>query len=138
MDLTPRKLIHLAREGFEQDVLKSVTIWLCVSCYSCTVECPKQIKVTDVMYQLKQRAIRQKVYPRGFPLPVVAREFFNMVFHYGRISESWLVIRVFGKQNWFKFLTMPGLGWNLLRTGRFSLHQDKIKDRSGLQKQLTH
>ncbi|HZP02835.1 MAG TPA: 4Fe-4S dicluster domain-containing protein, partial [Terriglobia bacterium] len=40
MDYTPRRLIHMAREGFKRDVLQSFTIWLCTSCYSCTVECP--------------------------------------------------------------------------------------------------
>ena len=75
MDLTPRRLIHMAREGFKRDVLESFTIWLCTSCYSCTVECPRRIRVTDVMYALKRRAIEDGVYPRRFPIPVLASEF---------------------------------------------------------------
>ena len=37
MDYTPRQIIAMIREGFREEVLNSVTIWLCASCYSCTV-----------------------------------------------------------------------------------------------------
>ena len=97
MDFTPRRLIHMAREGFKKDVLESFTIWLCTSCYSCTVECPRRIRVTDVMYALKRRAIEDGVYPRRFPIPVLASEFGDMIRRNGRVTESWLVMRVFLK-----------------------------------------
>ena len=58
MDLSPRRLMDLSREGFKEEVLSSFSIWLCTSCYACTVGCPKQINVTQVMYALKERAIR--------------------------------------------------------------------------------
>jgi Fe-S oxidoreductase len=35
---------------FKGEVLSSYTSWLCASCYACTVECPKGIKITDIMY----------------------------------------------------------------------------------------
>ena len=37
MDYTPREIIAMARMGFKEEVLKSYTIWLCASCYACTV-----------------------------------------------------------------------------------------------------
>ena len=43
------------------------------------------------MYELKQRAIKEKVYPKRFPIPVLAQEFTKMVHDYGRITETWLV-----------------------------------------------
>ena len=39
MDYTPRKVIAMTREGFKEEVLNSLTIWLCASCYSCMVQC---------------------------------------------------------------------------------------------------
>ena len=62
MDYTPRRSIHMAWEGSKRNVLESFTIWLCPSCYSCTVECPRRIRVTAVMYALKRRAIEDGVY----------------------------------------------------------------------------
>jgi heterodisulfide reductase subunit C len=134
MDYTPRRLINLAREGFKKEVLGSFTIWLCASCYACRVECPKSIHITDIMYLLKRRAIEEGVYPRRFPIPVLAREFARMIFMFGRVNETLLVMDLFLRTNWFRFLSMTGLGVNLMRTGRMSLLPDHIKRRGELRK----
>ena len=64
MDFTPRRIIALVREGFRSDALASQTIWLCASCYSCTVHCPQKVHITDVMYSLKREAIKHRFTPR--------------------------------------------------------------------------
>jgi len=136
MDFTPRKIIAMVREGFKEDVLRSSTVWLCASCYSCTVECPKQIKITDVMYALKREAIKEGYYPKRFPTPVLANEFFAQVMKNGRSSEGPLLIRLFMKTNIFKMFGNAMLGLKLMRTGRFSLKTEKIKNRNSLAKLL--
>jgi len=136
MDYTPRRIMNLARSGFKKEVLSSLTIWLCSSCYACTVQCPKQIKITDIMYALKQRAIREKMYPKGFPIPVLAREFFSMVRSMGRTTESRLVLNLFLKTNWFKLVGMSSLGLGLVRGGRFSLKSESIRQREQVQRIL--
>ena len=40
------------------------------------------------MYELKQRAIHEGVYPKHFPIPVLAQEFCEMVYNHGRITEN--------------------------------------------------
>ncbi len=77
MDMTPRRVMNLVRYGFKKEVMASNTIWLCSSCYACTVECPREIKVTDIMYALKQMAIRERAYPRRFAMVVLANEFYK-------------------------------------------------------------
>jgi heterodisulfide reductase subunit C len=136
MDYTPRRIMNLARSGFKKEVLSSLTIWLCSSCYACTVQCPKQIKITDIMYALKQRAIREKMYPKRFPIPVLAREFFKMVHSMGRTTESRLVLNLVLKTNWFKLLGMSSLGLGLIRGGRFSLKSESIRQREQVRRIL--
>jgi heterodisulfide reductase subunit C len=136
MDYTPRRVIALTRTGFKRDALQCMTIWLCTSCYACTVECPKEIQITNIMYALKQRAIQERVFPRRFPIPVLAQEFFKLVKSRGRSTESWLVIRLFWRTNLFKILGMTRLGLNLLRTGRMSFKADSIRQRRDLQRLL--
>ena len=46
-------------------VVKSNTIWLCTSCYYCTVRCPAGIKITDLMYELKRMAIKYDLVAQG-------------------------------------------------------------------------
>ncbi len=126
MDYTPRRIINLVREGFRTEALSSQTIWLCASCYCCAVRCPEKIQITDIMYSLKREAIKSGLYPKRFPIPVLAREFYRMVASRGRSSEMWLVFRMALKSNPMVLFTMIGTGWQLFRTGRMTLGMDKI------------
>lgn len=136
MDYTPRQVMGLARADFKNEVLRSQTIWLCASCYACTVECPREIRITDIMYELKQRAIHEGFYPKHFPIPVLAREFTEMVRKNGRITELLLVMKLFLKTNWFAALGNWRMGLDLFRTGRLSLATEKIERREDLVRML--
>jgi heterodisulfide reductase subunit C len=132
MDFSPRQVMALVRADFKREVLTSNTIWLCASCYGCTVECPRQIRITDIMYALKQMAIKEGVYPRKMPIPILAREFTRMVVSKGRITETLLVMRLFLKANWRAVLSSWRLGLGLITTGRFVLKSERIERRSEL------
>jgi len=136
MDFTPRRMIALVREGFREDALSCKTIWLCASCYSCVVHCPRQIHITDVMYSLKREAIQQKLYPRHFPIPVLAQEFYRLVRRRGRSSEFWLVLRMSLRSHPLQLFTMIRTGWQLARTGRLSLRQERIERLHEVQSEL--
>jgi heterodisulfide reductase subunit C len=136
MDYTPRRIIAMVREGFRQDVLSSQTIWLCASCYACRVRCPRDINITDVMYALKREAIRNHLYPKNFPIPVLACAFFDMVQKRGRSAEFWLVFSMAMRTNPLILLAMMRTGWHLWRTGRLSVGMDQIRGVEELQKAL--
>lgn len=137
MDYTPRRIIAMIRAGFKQEVLTSLTTWLCASCYACTVECPKGIKITDVMYALKRLAIQEGMFPSRFPIPILAREFHNIVYKYGRNCESRLTLILFLKTNPLQLFKQIGLGFKLWRQGRMGLGVDSIKNKKELRTLLT-
>jgi quinone-modifying oxidoreductase, subunit QmoC len=128
MNYSPRQVMALTRADFKYEVLHCHTIWLCASCYACTVECPQNIRITDIMYELKQRAITEGAYPRRFPIPVLAHEFTTMVRRHGRITELLLVARLFFKTSWIEALKNWRLGLDLLRTGRISLLTERTRN----------
>jgi heterodisulfide reductase subunit C len=134
MDYTPRQIIAMVREGFKHEVLSSKTVWLCASCYSCTVECPKEIKITDVMYALKRAAIESGYNPNNFPTSALASGFFSQVKANGRSSEGPLLLKVFLKTNPLKLFGNAMLGWKLFKRGRMSMKTEKIKDRKNFAK----
>jgi len=136
MDHSPRQVMELTRSDFKQEVLSSNTIWLCASCYACSSECPKQIRITDIIYELKQRAIHEKLYPKRFEIPVLAQEFSKMVRKNGRITELILVMKMFLKSRPLAALRNWRLGIDLQRTGRASIKTEKIKGRADLAKML--
>ena len=133
MDYTPRKIIAMIKSGFKDEALRSFTIWLCPSCYTCQVRCPSKIKITDVMYALKRKAIEEKVYPSQFAIPVLDRQMSRLIAKYGRNSEMWLILNLYLKsRNPFGLFKMAPLGLKLMKTGRMSLKKESIKDRKQL------
>lgn len=133
MDYSPRRIIAMICAGMKKDALRSQTVWLCASCYSCSVICPRQIKITDLMYALKQRAIQEGAYPKRFPISVLAREFFQTVQRDGRTSEGRLITRVYLRTHPWRLLKQASLGYRLWRRGRMSMHRESIRNRGELQ-----
>jgi heterodisulfide reductase subunit C len=133
MDHPPRKIIGFIKNGFRDEALKSFTVWLCSSCYTCQVRCPAKIKITDVMYAVRREAIERKVYPRRFSIPVLDREMTRIISRNGRNSEMRLILRLYLKSlKPFHLFKMAPLGWKLMKTGRMSLKKERIKDRKQL------
>lgn len=79
MDHTPRRIIHLAKEGLLGDVLRTTTPWLCVSCYTCTARCPSGLKITDVLFP----ALRDAALAGGVQPPPEVRRALDNVYRYG-------------------------------------------------------
>jgi len=137
MDYPPRKIMGMIKNGFKEEALKSFTIWLCSSCYTCQVRCPAKIKITDIMYALKRKAIEEEIYPSRLSIPVLDKEMSKLIAKYGRNSELWLVLNMYLKsKNPLGLLKMSSTGLSLMKTGRMSLKKEKIKNRKQLQSLL--
>jgi quinone-modifying oxidoreductase, subunit QmoC len=133
MDYTPRRIVAMVRAGFKGEVLSSYTSWLCASCYACTVECPKGIKITDIMYAIKRRAIQDKVYPKRFPIPVLAKEFFANVISNGRSTDMLVVMKLFLKTAPLAMMNQAAMGMKLFFQGRIGLKMESIRGKKELQ-----
>jgi len=121
MDITPRRIMALLREGFRNDVLHARTIWLCSSCFACSTDCPQGIRIADLMFALKREAIANRVFPKRFPVRVLAHEFSRIVHARGRSPELWLALRMALRS---QPLALPGLlklAWRLRRRGRLAM-----------------
>ena len=127
MDITPRQTVALFRAGHLDDILKSRTIWICASCYSCTVRCPVDIRVTDLLYALKRLAMDKKIYPDKFPVHALSEAFIANVYKYGRNFETELGARYFLKAAPGKLFSIAGFGLNMLKHGRMAIRPSVIK-----------
>ncbi len=128
MDYNPRQLIAMLRAGRDDDVLRCSAIWVCTSCYACTVACPKQVPLTDVIYALKRAAIHDDMYPRRFPTPVMARQFVRSVDRWGRSTESWISLSFYLRTDPTQLLRHAWLGLHLLWLGRMSLRRESVPE----------
>ena len=58
MDFPPGKMIALLRADMFENVLKTDTVWMCISCYACTEVCPKKIPLTKgLMTRAKEQLL---------------------------------------------------------------------------------
>ncbi|MBN2474426.1 MAG: 4Fe-4S dicluster domain-containing protein [Pirellulales bacterium] len=132
MDHTPRTLFALIEAGQRDRVLKSNTMWRCVSCYSCTSRCPQNIPITDVMYALKRISLREGV-ANGSDAPALARTFTGLLDKYGRSFEFGLASRYYLFNKPLSMLKMGPLGLSMFTKGRMSLIPTKIRQLGQLQ-----
>ena len=133
MDLTPRQVVAMFRAGHIEEILRSRTIWLCASCYACTVRCPSEIRLTDTMYALKRIAMGKEIYPSRFPVYVLSRIFLNNVYRYGRNYELGLGIKFFARTGIKRLISNTRLGWSMIRRGRLGLVPKKLRRVSDIQ-----
>lgn len=130
MDFSPRRLITMIRAGMKKEVLHSEAIWLCASCYSCTVRCPRGIQFTEIMYLLKSMAIKEKIVPPKHDSSVFYQTFNQIVIETGRMNERKLITNYTMKTDYTRlWKQFAPLGLKLMRKGRMAIFPAKIKNR---------
>lgn len=134
MDYGPREVIAAFRAGQIDRVVKSSTLWLCTSCYACTVRCPANIKITDLMYELKRLAIKHDLAPKESKNPAMTKYFIDAVHKHGRNHEAELMAKFMATKNQTLPFKFAGLGMKLLTTGRLPLTPRNIRGRDELGK----
>jgi len=127
MDVTPRQVIAMFRAGAIEDLLESRTIWVCASCYQCTMRCPADIRITELLYAFKRIAIDRGIFPPKFPVHVFAETFARVVKRYGRNYEVGLILRYFVRTHPMGLFKRRRAGFALWRRGRLPVRPDKIK-----------
>jgi len=55
----PREVIKLSLLEERQAVLSGDVIWFCCSCYNCQERCPQKVEIADVIYALRNIAIKE-------------------------------------------------------------------------------
>lgn len=134
MDYGPREVIGAFRAGMIDKVVKSNTIWLCTSCYYCTVRCPAGIKITDLMYELKRLGMKYDLLPRSSKNPAMTKYFIDSVRKHGRNHEVELIGKFVMTKNPGLALKFTGVGAKLFFGGRLPLFAKNIRGRDELAK----
>ena len=60
MDLLPSQIIRLVQLGLQDEIVNSKTIWLCASCLTCAVRCPRGVDLAKVFEALRLLVTRDK------------------------------------------------------------------------------
>ena len=136
MEYGPREIIASLRAGMLDRVLNANTVWLCVSCYSCTVRCPAGIPFTDVMYELKRLESEKGLCKKEPAGAIMARAFAETVDRYGRNAEVELLRKYYLRTRPLAALAQVFLALKLFFRGRLHLFPHKIRGLGDLRKMM--
>lgn len=76
----PREIIRLALLNRRSEVLNGDAIWLCASCYNCQERCPQKVEIAEIIFVLRNLAIREGNFPK------VYEDFANALMTSGRLA----------------------------------------------------
>ncbi|MGA9380055.1 MAG: 4Fe-4S dicluster domain-containing protein [Phormidium sp.] len=122
MDISPRKLILMVQRGDWETVLKSESLWLCTSCYTCTSRCPRGVRPSDVIEAVKAIAIREGIENDSTRFNQI---FVELVQKRGILFEPELMQRYGGIE---AMIEQAKLGIKLTLKGKMSPFPAKVKD----------
>jgi heterodisulfide reductase subunit C len=129
MDITPRRAIALVRAGELEALLRSNTVWICASCYACTVRCPAGIAITDILYAVKRLAMERREFAPATAVHRLSKAFMHIVSRHGRNREARLVVTYRLRTQPLRLLADMRLGFRLRRRGRLPWHQPSVEGR---------
>jgi len=136
MDYTPRQLIAMINQGQKEQVLASNTFWYCASCYYCTVRCPQDINITEVMYALKRYSIWKNQYKEDLIGPTFSEAFVKMIVRGGRSFEPVLAPSYIFSFSPREFIQEVQGATELLLKGRLPMLPAKIKHLDNFKRML--
>ncbi|MBW2702335.1 MAG: 4Fe-4S dicluster domain-containing protein [Deltaproteobacteria bacterium] len=136
LDHSPRRIFAMIRAGMKDEVLRSSTPWVCSSCYRCTVKCPSDIKITEIMYAIKRRAIREDVKPDDTDAHRFAKLFVESVSKNGRSHEMGLLMNYMMFHHPVAMMKQSVFGMRMIGKGRMPLFAHKIEDLDNFRKMV--
>ncbi len=133
MDHTPRALFAMIRADMREEVFSSNTPWFCISCYYCTVRCPQEVHITDIMYTLKSMAA-SRGYARNTPWADFSLAFNEYVYNNGRAFEFGLAaLQSLRHPSLRNFPGLAQLGMGMLSKRRMTFMPSRIEGLENLQ-----
>ncbi len=126
MDYLPNRIIRLVQFGQIQPALESATIWACVACNTCSIQCPMAIDIPGVMDALRQMAIENGHQIAEPDVLNFHREVLNTIERYGRTHKLEIMLRYkIKKRDWFTDLNV---GLKMLAKRKLDLTPSRVSD----------
>jgi heterodisulfide reductase subunit C len=126
MEYNPNKVIKMIQNGKRDQVLKSSTIWLCLSCETCITRCPNQVDIARMMDVLRQIAIEEGIGAREKNVLKFHEAFLAGIKRGGRINEPVMMVEYKLKSG--DLFSDALIGAEMFIKGKLSLMSPRTKD----------
>jgi heterodisulfide reductase subunit C len=114
-EYSPRKIIAMIRAGMKEEVLSSAYAFNCVTCYLCTVRCPRDIQPAALMHAVTALAERDGYKPKT-PTIKLFRSLRQSMGR-GRIWEFGMALRFYFNSNFLEGISVLPVALALISRG---------------------
>jgi len=132
MDLPPSMVLRLLQTeepANEEKVLRSMSIWLCVTCEMCLSRCPMEIDIPSMMDFLRQKSIKEKkVNPKAKKIIAFHKSFLNSIRFTGRLFELGLILDY--KRQSLNMTQDITLAPKMISRGKLHIIPDMVRDKT--------
>jgi len=127
MDYPPSQIMRMVQLGQEEELLASKTIWVCLTCNTCSIRCPNDIDIALVIDSLRERAFLKGSRPAEQNVALFHRYFLDNVKKRGRTFEGELLARYQLKTG--QAFQNAGLGLRMFLKGRMGLLPESVSNK---------
>lgn len=125
MDYAPHAVFRLVQLGLRREALECSTIWICVSCNTCSIQCPAAIDIPGIMDVLRHMSVEEGV---KIAQPEIVRfheEVLGSIERYGRTHKLEIMLRYkLRMKQWFQDMDV---GLRMLARRKLDLRPSRIK-----------
>jgi heterodisulfide reductase subunit C2 len=134
MDYPPSVIMRMLQTGnpeLEEKVLRSFSIWVCLTCEMCFARCPMSIDIPKMMDFLREKSIKEKkVNPKAKEILAFHKSFLDSINYTGRLYEVGLLADY--KLRTLKILDDMNLVLPMIKRGKLNFIPEMVKNRSGI------
>jgi len=96
MDFPPSlvmRMLQTEEPAQMEKLLRSMSIWLCVSCEMCLTRCPMEIDIPTLMDYMRQKSVKaKKTNPKANKIIAFHKSFLDSINYTGRLYEMGLIV----------------------------------------------
>jgi heterodisulfide reductase subunit C len=96
MDYPPSlvmRMLQTEEPAQKEKLLRSMSIWLCVSCEMCLTRCPMEIDIPTLMDYMRQKSVKaKKTNPKAKKIISFHKSFLDSINYTGRLYEMGLIV----------------------------------------------
>ncbi len=125
MDYSPNAVLRLVQLGLRKEALECSTIWICVSCNTCSIQCPMAIDIPAIIDILRHMALEEGVNIAEPDILHFHEEVLHSIERYGRTHKLEIMLRYKVRlRQWFQDMD---IGVKMLKKRKLDLKPSKIE-----------
>ncbi|KAA6351857.1 heterodisulfide reductase subunit C [termite gut metagenome] len=134
MDYPPSVVMRMLQTNSVENynrILRSESIWMCVSCQNCLTRCPMEIDIPRLMDNLREKALKKNIVnKKSRKIISFHRAFLDSIKYTGRLYEIGLILGY--KLRTFNLLQDLTIAPAMFLKGKLPLIPEIIKDKKRL------